>query len=83
MDTRPKIEPPKPRRVLSVTFNEDKSCFAIGLETGFMGKSAPNTNRAEVEKYADVYTVVLRTEQGTSMLKKGENPSKIPDTRQR
>ncbi|PSR87259.1 WD40-repeat-containing domain protein [Coniella lustricola] len=49
MDTRPKIEPPKRRRVLSVTFNEDKSCFAIGLETGFM---------------------VLRTEQGTSMLKK-------------
>ncbi|KAF3768878.1 WD40 repeat-like protein [Cryphonectria parasitica EP155] len=49
MDTRPKIEPAKPKRVLSVTFNEDKSCFAVGLETGFM---------------------VLRTEQGTSMLKK-------------
>lgn len=38
MDTRPKIEPPRVKRVLSVNFNDDKSCFAIGLEEGFMGK---------------------------------------------
>lgn len=38
MDTRPKIEPLRVKRVLSVNFNEDKSCFAIGLEEGFMGK---------------------------------------------
>lgn len=38
MDTRPKIEPPQVKKVLSVTFNEDKSMFAIGLEDGFMGE---------------------------------------------
>lgn len=41
MDTRPKIEPPHVRKVLSVTFNEDKSMFAVGLEDGFMSEWLP------------------------------------------
>lgn len=41
MDVRPKIEPVRVRKVLSVTFNNDKTCFAIGLEEGFMGEWMP------------------------------------------
>ncbi|KAK3364520.1 WD40-repeat-containing domain protein [Lasiosphaeria hispida] len=35
MNTRPPIESPSPTVVLSITFNDDCSCFAVGLNTGF------------------------------------------------
>lgn len=76
MDTRPKIEPPRVKRVLSVTFNEDKSCFAIGLEDGFMGESllALYTNlytRWLSKMLIVTYGAVVRTEDANIMLKKG------------
>lgn len=40
------------RRVLSATFNEDKSMFAVGLEDGFMGRWLPmrfSTNVTDLE----------------------------------
>ncbi|KAK1758104.1 SVP1-like protein 2 [Echria macrotheca] len=35
MNTRPPIESPSSTVVLSITFNDDCSCFAVGLNTGF------------------------------------------------
>ncbi|KAK0612544.1 WD40-repeat-containing domain protein [Bombardia bombarda] len=35
MNTRPPIESPSPTVVLSITFNDDCSCFAVGHSTGF------------------------------------------------
>ncbi|KAK3372164.1 WD40-repeat-containing domain protein [Podospora didyma] len=35
MNTRPPLENPSPIAVLSITFNDDCSCFAVGLNTGF------------------------------------------------
>ncbi|PKS09565.1 hypothetical protein jhhlp_004182 [Lomentospora prolificans] len=34
MNTRPNIESPNTTQVLSVSFNNDSSCFAVGLNTG-------------------------------------------------
>ncbi|KAK3937608.1 SVP1-like protein 2 [Diplogelasinospora grovesii] len=35
MNTRPPIESPSATTVLSITFNDNSSCFAVGLNTGF------------------------------------------------
>ncbi|KAK3331250.1 WD40-repeat-containing domain protein [Apodospora peruviana] len=35
MNTRPPIESPSATMVLSITFNDDNSCFAVGLNSGF------------------------------------------------
>ena len=34
MNVRPPIEASTPTAVLSVAFNSDSSCFAVGLESG-------------------------------------------------
>lgn len=34
MNVRPPIESSSPTAVLSVSFNNDASCFAVGLESG-------------------------------------------------
>lgn len=39
MDTRPKIEPDRPTRVLSANFSDSGLHFAVGLEDGFRGES--------------------------------------------
>ena len=39
MNTRTPLETPSATAVLSVSFNDDCSCFAVGLNTGFCSKS--------------------------------------------
>ena len=39
MNTRPPIEASPSEAVLSVSFNNDASCFAVGLDSGMCGKS--------------------------------------------
>lgn len=55
MDMRPKIEPVRVRKVLSVTFNDDKTCFSIGLEDGFMGEWTPADSSLPVHGYAHAH----------------------------
>lgn len=70
MDVRAPIQPAVPRAVLSVRFNDDKSAFAIGLETGFWGVSS---------LFSIIYTsprtddalIVLQTSDGKAVMKKG------------
>lgn len=38
MNVRPPIESSNPTAVLSVSFNSDSSCFAVGLESGICSK---------------------------------------------
>ncbi len=52
MNTRPAIESSNNPAALSASFNGDASCFAVGLETGFRGKTGYNE---PVEKTADVH----------------------------
>lgn len=73
MDMRPKIEPVRVRKVLSVTFNDDKTCFSIGLEDGFMGEWTPvglSVARPWICACSPLSQTVLRAEEGTVMLKK-------------
>ena len=39
MNTRPAIDESTGPVSLSVVFNQDSSCFAVGLDTGFCGTS--------------------------------------------
>lgn len=39
MNTRQPIETSAPAAVLSVSFNSDASCFAVGLESGICSKA--------------------------------------------
>lgn len=39
MNTRPVIEDSKNPVALSVSFNQDRSCFSVGLETGYCSMS--------------------------------------------
>lgn len=38
MNTRTPLEGPSQTVVLSISFNDDCSCFAVGLNTGFCSK---------------------------------------------
>lgn len=40
MNVRPPIEASSSEAVLSVSFNNDASCFAVGLDSGICGKSS-------------------------------------------
>jgi hypothetical protein len=40
MNTRTPVEAPNSTLVLSITFNDDCSCFAVGLNTGFCSASS-------------------------------------------
>ncbi|KAK4161268.1 WD40-repeat-containing domain protein [Cladorrhinum sp. PSN259] len=60
MNTRPPLETTTLPRVLSVTFNDDCSCFAVGLETGFrIFNSAECTQRSEREFNAGIGLVQM------------------------
>lgn len=52
MDTRPKIEPDRPTRVLSANFSDSGLHFAVGLEDGFRGGS-PDENQFQILMIAD------------------------------
>ncbi|KAK4228878.1 SVP1-like protein 2 [Podospora fimiseda] len=51
MNTRPPLETSRLPRVLSVTFNDDCSCFAVGLETGFSVFNTETCTRRTVREF--------------------------------
>lgn len=69
MDVRERIQPAVPRAVLAVRFNDDKSAFAIGLETGFWGELFRYLHL--LTQYTDGALIVLQTSDGKPVMKKG------------
>jgi hypothetical protein len=53
MNTRPAIESSNNPVALSASFNQDASCFAVGLDTGFCGIVLPFFH-AQVHAGADM-----------------------------
>ena len=43
MNTRPAIDDSAGPTSLSVAFNQDSSCFSVGLDTGFCSKTIPSS----------------------------------------
>lgn len=71
-----------PRSVLSIRFNDDKSAFAIGLETGFWGEFQRYFHT--LTPHTDCALIVLQTSDGKPVMKKGmccgPTRSVIPNT---
>lgn len=55
MNTRPAIESSTTPGALSVSFNQDSSCFAVGLENGFSSMFAILTGHTEALTNGIVY----------------------------
>ncbi len=58
MNTRTPLESPSSTVVLSISFNDDCSCFAVGLNTGFCSKSPPTPTGGNI--HIHIYDDTLR-----------------------
>ena len=67
MNTRPAIDESAGPVSLSVAFNQDSSCFSVGLDTGFCGtrEIANYVNKGELIRLGSVQCRALRAQSFT------------------